>query len=251
MRELCEIRLNKPQRKVKLLTRFGLALLVLSALGLPGTCAAQEIRPTQPTVPPGPLATAVQTSCPGTGAPYGNAALSGGVCTFSCQGEHYDVNGTPTDGCEVADNPVGNHVQSSAANQGTLSACGSPTGTVTGMIPSDKQVHTNPAFTGFDATTGSAPDWYVVQGASGFTCQNTLFAKLTIAGSRMPSCYKLTAITDLHTYTAQANSTGTATIDYSTTNNQFTTNANIYFQVSKTCGTNVVEAPTYTLTYRF
>jgi hypothetical protein len=186
--------------------------------------------------------------CPGYQEPNDNVTCSvNQTCTFSCQGEHYDVDRDPSNGCEVTDSRTGNHTQSSAAAQGDLACFDSQTFTITGVLPSDKRVHESPAIVGFDAASGSAPDWYAIHATGGLTCQNDVVATLTVSGSGSPTCYKLTVITDKHTYTAQTLSSGVATINQ-TGGGQYSNDTDIYFEVQKICSTSVVEAPTYTIT---
>jgi hypothetical protein len=58
-------------------------------------------------------------------------------------------------------------------------------------------------------------------------------------------CYRLTVVTDTHQYAAQTDGTGTASI--SELVGQFPDDTNIYFEVSKTCGTNITENIAWTL----
>jgi len=184
--------------------------------------------------------------CPGYQQPNDNVTCQNNGCTFSCQGEHYDVNGDPSDGCETADSATGNHTQATAAAQGDVTCSDAPLPVISGTLPSDARVHEAPAVVGFDVASGSAPDWYSIN-ATGGLCQNDIVATLQMTGSSHPDCYHLTAITNNATYGAQTNGSGTATINQ--TNGQYSDGTTVLFEVSKTCGTTVTEAPTYTITY--
>jgi len=169
------------------------------------------------------------------------------MCTFSCQGENYDVDGAPANGCEVSDSPQGNHTQSTPQDLGTLScqdASSNPN--ASGTIPSDARVHENAAVVGFDSASGSAPDWFKIEASGGLTCNNDIVLTLTVTGSLSPACYKLTVVTDKNTYSAQTNAAGTAAI--SQTNGQYSDNTVITLEVQKTCSTSVVEDVSYTVT---
>lgn len=187
--------------------------------------------------------------CPGYQQPNDNVTCLGGqTCTFSCQGENYDVDGDPSNGCEVADDPIGNHTQGTAYYLGAPSNCdpGTPY-TANGVLPSDTRVHENTAIIGFDTSTGSAPDWLYVTPTTSTFCQNDVNVTLQMNGSAHPTCYKLTAIAGLNTYSAQTDATGAATIAHSS--GQYPDDGSVYFKIEKTCDTTVVEAPTYTLSY--
>jgi hypothetical protein len=173
---------------------------------------------------------------------------NGTTCTFSCQGENYDVNNDPSDGCEVADAPQGNHTQSSAADEGQVSDCDGGNNmefSFNGQFPSDKRVHENPSVVGFETATGSAPDWYQVLGVGHTFCQNDLVVTLTITGSQNPSCYTFRAVTDKNMYTCVATG-GSCGFNYNS-GGQFSDNTEIYFEVQKTCNTSTTENVTYTI----
>jgi hypothetical protein len=192
------------------------------------------------------------------------------TCTFSCEGENYDVDGTPADGCEVAASPQGNHVQSAAAAGGSAPECDNNSLAqidITGHLPSDTRAHANPAIIGFDAATGSAPDWWTLFPLQGNDCDNDIVMQLTVTNSSSPACYKLTVITNLVAagYTCQTDASGTCPPDPNPSGSctQTTTGAGIcknnggqwsdsgnntiYIEVSKTCSTNVCEDASYTV----
>jgi hypothetical protein len=189
------------------------------------------------------------SSCPGYNLPSDNVTFDGQtqLCTFSCKGENYDVNNNPVDGCEVPDSTTGNHLQNTALRMPPQSCNDGVTGTISGVIPSDRQVHTNPLVTGFDPNTGSAPDWYVVNDTGGF-CQNDIVATLTVQQSSAPGCYQLKIITPNGTYSATADS-GTASINQ--LNAGYPDGSDILFEVLKLCTSNQVESPTYTIQFHF
>jgi hypothetical protein len=152
----------------------------------------------------GPCKTA--SDCPGAGKPNSSVACTSGKCTFECNGENYDVNGDPTDGCEVPDIcpsvggtakcPVDNHTSALATAVGSFS-CTDPDSAqnLDGLVPSDARDHA-PAIDGFDATCGAAPDYFSIVGSGG-VCQND--ANLTLqmgTTAAQKGCYELHLLTD-------------------------------------------------------
>jgi hypothetical protein len=184
------------------------------------------------------------TVCPGYMQPNDNVTCqTGSTCTFSCQGENYDVDGQEANGCEVADSPQGNHAQGTAVNEGDESDCDSPF-SFGGHLVSDTRVHETPAIAGFDTASGSAPDWYVLFGVGNTFCENDIVLTLTVTGSSSPACYHFNVITDKYTYSCQTDATGTCGFN-DASGGQFSDNTNIYVEVSKTCGTTVTENVAY------
>jgi len=170
----------------------------------------------------------------------------GGPAALVCQGETYDVNGNHADGCEIHDATTDNHVANKAAKQGTYSACdmnGTAGFNITGQLPSDTRCH-DPSIDGFDARTGSAPDFISIIGAGHTFCENDLVASLQIIGSNKPTCYHFAVNTGRNMYQCDVDATGTCGFNFDS-GSQFYDGATITFEVSKTCGTDVVEAPTY------
>jgi hypothetical protein len=179
------------------------------------------------------------------------------TCTFSCQGENYDVNNNPADGCEVPDAPTGNHTKSTAADEGQVSDCDGNNNnefSFGGQMPSDKQVHATPAVVGFDPTTGSAPDFYKIEGVGHTFCENNIVMQLCVTGSSSPGCYKLSVTPDSgNDFSCQTDSSGCCPDAgcgmgiCGTGSGQFSDNTEIYLEIQKTCGTSVSENVTYTV----
>jgi hypothetical protein len=209
------------------------------------------------------------TVCPGYMKAADNVTCTTAMaCTFSCQGESYDVDNNPADGCEVADAPQGNHTESTAASEGSLSDCddGGIDFTFTGQLPSDKQVHEDPAVVGFNAVTGSAPDWYGIVGVGHTFCENDIVMQLCVHGSSSPSCYELTVM-GTSTYSCQTDATGCCPPDPSpqgtcsgavasagickNNGGEFDDNTTVFIEVQKTCNTSVTENVTYTVDGHF
>jgi hypothetical protein len=191
--------------------------------------------------------------CPGFMQPNDNVTCNvSEMCTFSCQGEHYDVNNDPSDGCEVADSPQGNHTQSTPASAtGTFSECDTTSATLfSGTLPSDQRVHENPAVVGFDTASGSAPDWVSITPTTGTFCQNDIVATLNIMGSAFPTCYKLNVTTDKVMYSCQTDATGSCTINHDT-GGQFSDGTSVLFEISKTCSTAQTESVGYDVVGHF
>jgi hypothetical protein len=197
------------------------------------------------------------------GTAQGTATLTGVEGTMSCEGENYDVNNDTTDGCEVADSPQGNHTVNTAANPGgTVSQCddGTLAPLLSGTILSDARAHQEPAILGFDASTGSAPDWEALTTGSSAVCSNDIVLSLSTTGEASAAsngCYKLTVMTDLgDTYSAQTDSSGSTpdaaagSIDHDS-GGQFSDGSVVKFEVQKTCGTSVREDVSWTISGHF
>ncbi|HEU5430173.1 MAG TPA: hypothetical protein VFU81_00840 [Thermomicrobiales bacterium] len=175
-----------------------------------------------------------------------DAACVSGNCKMTCRGDNYDVDGDPGNGCEQLDTG-GGHTQQTAVSRGAKSCNDTASqGSFSGTILSDGRAHANPAVTGFNSVTGSAPDWWSVD-ATGGSCVNDLAATITTSGGGPSgSCYKLTIITDKATESATISgddATGaTVAADYSE-------DKTIYFKIEKICNLPVQEAVSYTVSY--
>jgi len=180
------------------------------------------------------------------GAPEVIVTCEGGTCAFACLGESYDVNENQADGCETSDEPAGHHTREWAQSAGSLPCSDSMSNPeIAGIMPSDAWPHVSPAIDGFNAASGSSPDWYVVR-ATGGLCSNNISLTLRVTDSSNLSCYRLTVETDRNTLTCSTNTTGTCTVTSGTSS--YGDDTNIYIAVDKTCDTSVVEAATYTVT---
>ncbi len=175
--------------------------------------------------------------CPGYMKPNSDASCQNGTtCAFTCEGEHYDVNDDPTDGCEVADAPTGNHTQSTPAYVGDVSCDDGNGHTVhfTGTLPSDTRVHANPAVTGFDSPSGSAPDWYYINATGGLTCVDDVVLNFTPSGTIHAACYGIKVITDKNTYSCS----GGCAINHSS--GQYSDGSVILIEITKSCSTSTI-----------
>jgi hypothetical protein len=188
-------------------------------------------------------------ACPGVGAPDANiACLRDASCTFSCQGEHYDVDDDPETGCEVVDSPLDNHVEANASDLGSFPCTdGDSNPDIAGTLHSDARAHEMAGVNGFDATTGSAPDWYRLFADVG-VCENEVVLTLIIngVGSNL-DCYQLYVYTDEGTYSCTTSTTGSCFINQDGTG-LYSDDSDIRIAVSKTCDTTVTESVTYTVT---
>ena len=187
------------------------------------------------------------TTCPGYQATRDNVTCAMGTdCTFSCQGEAYDVDGAADDGCEVSDATEANHTQASAVDVGPITSCetGGADVSLSGELPSDDRVHEHPVVDGFDATTGAAPDWFSFVPID--ACSADLALTLTVTGSTSPACYALGVVTDLQSFGCQATSGGACSVVE--TGTAYTPGNPILVSVRKTCGTSVAESASYTVT---
>jgi hypothetical protein len=183
------------------------------------------------------------------GTAMGFATLTG-EANMTCQGEHYDVNGEESDGCEVSELHPGHTIMSNALSEGSYSSCksGQPEFSFTGNLPSDARAHADPTVTGFDAASGSAPFWAYVTDVPSSLCDDVIDVTLTTTGEATAhdnSCYQLHVITDKNTYSAQTGSDGTATIAAGA--GAFSDGTNIDFEITKLCSTSVTENISWTI----
>ncbi|MGH7284099.1 MAG: hypothetical protein ACRELY_21440 [Polyangiaceae bacterium] len=190
--------------------------------------------------------------CPGLDASSDNVLCGGeagsSACTFSCQGEHYDVDQDPSDGCEIADTPEGNHTIPTAISLGSVSCHDdSSAQNLSGSMPSDERVHEEPSIDGFSVVSGSAADYWTIVGSGG-TCDDDLNLTLTITGSSMPTCYTLTATTSsAHgPYNCTVGPTGSCSI--SNGSGSYSDGDTLVWYVTRTCSAVTPEAVTYAIT---
>lgn len=188
--------------------------------------------------------------CPGYQKPNTNVTCtSQGTCTFSCQGNNYDVDADPANGCEQNDPvfPSGpGHTMGTAYPLGSKS-CSDPESTFSGVILSDQRTHEIPAVENFNVATGAAPDFWVVN-ATGGLCEDDVSATITTSGGGNSNCYRLSFIPDNGiTQSVVVNGHGTATISGGP--GSYHDGDKIYFKIEKTCSTSISEAVSYQVTY--
>jgi hypothetical protein len=189
--------------------------------------------------------------CPGLGKANDNVVCdttsSSPTCTFSCQGENYDVNNTTNDGCEIADSPTGNHLNTTAASGGSLPCTdGSSNPNLKGEIVSDKRAHADPTIAGFNTTTGSAPDFFTIDATGGTFCEDDISITFTVSGSSNPACYTVIVVSNKNNDSCTASAAGTCSFSHGS--GWYSDNTNISFEVEKTCSTAVSEVATYAIT---
>ncbi len=187
------------------------------------------------------------TVCPGSALANVNVSCVSPACTFSCQGEHYDVDNSAANGCEVVDKPLGNHVALGAIGLGTVSCSDGNGHTVVGagIMPSDGRSHATPAVTGFDTASGSAPDLFNVDASGGTFCVNDISIALAVTGASSPACYQLSVVTDKGTHTCQTDATGKCTA--SSGSGSYSGGTTITITVKKTCSAATRGNPSYTV----
>jgi hypothetical protein len=171
---------------------------------------------------------------------------------MSCQGDNYDVNNNPNDGCERAHGSTPGHSQGSATARGNTDCNdGDSQDTITGVILSDSRVH-SPGVTGFNTTVGAAPDWwsrYDQGNPSCFLCFCTddYSITFTTSGGGNTPCYQLTFYTDNTTNSVTVTGNGSATM--SGGSGSYTDGSTVYFEVQKICSLPVQEAVNYAISY--
>ncbi|MDB4929640.1 MAG: Tryptophan synthase alpha chain [Myxococcaceae bacterium] len=190
-------------------------------------------------------------NCGGCGVGCATGCM-GGVCggaSLTCGASTYDVNGLAADGCEVSDDAIAGHTQSTAAVRPSLGCSDTSSSSVNGArIVSDARTHSPPP-PGFVGTVGAAPDWYSVLATGGTFCANNYGVTIvTSGGSSAGSCYSVTLITDRTTVSMAVSGSGSNTMS-STAFGLYTENSTVYFRVEKTCSLPVRENVSYTLSY--
>jgi hypothetical protein len=182
--------------------------------------------------------------CPGFGQSTADVACSASSCTLSCKGENYDVDNNPPNGCEFVDAPLGNHTSGSALSLGSHD-CFDNNFSYSGTILSDSRTHANPAVTGFDGTTGSAPDWHTTTATGGPFCTNDLSFTLTTSGGGPSACYRLTIFTNALPGGVGCTTTGAGVCSVTRPSGSYSDNSTVGFRVDKTCRSSTRERVTY------
>ncbi|MBW2732664.1 MAG: hypothetical protein JRH20_09745, partial [Deltaproteobacteria bacterium] len=78
--------------------------------------------------------------CPGEDSDTVQRDCIDGQCALACRGEHYDVNGDITDGCEITDDLPMHASEKDAVDLGSVTDC-SLTQTMSATMPSDGRLH--------------------------------------------------------------------------------------------------------------
>jgi len=120
--------------------------------------------------------------------------------------------------------------------------------TVNGQIPSDTQVHENPAVDGFNATAGAAPDWYQIEATGGAFCQDDVNLDLHLVSAKeMKGCYRLMLITDKNPQQAcTTDENGNCHVGYGA--GSYSDGSTIFFYVEKLCNAGVSDDASYQVT---
>ncbi len=191
--------------------------------------------------------------CPGNGISTDIVSCTNQACTFDCIGENYDPSGNPANGCNVAASPQGNHTVGTATYFGAFDCIdGDSSFSISGTFPSDSFTHESPAITGFDSSTGSAPDYWSITGLGGsfpsVICDNDLQLNVFLTGSSNPGCYQITINDPSYgVTTAVFNPAGEAQINPGDSSPNYGSGDTITIELSKTCSTPY-EAPTFSST---
>ena len=195
--------------------------------------------------------------CPGQSQAADNVTCVGSPlsCRFSCQGEHYDVNNSPADGCEISDPTTDNHTTNKPTSVGDR-ACydGSSDPNISGRLPSDNRVHENNAVDGFDPRTGSAPDYYSIHATGESSifnpCTDNVVLTLATSGAANPACYHMHVSTDKVQLDCDTDGSGGCMINASGTG-QYTDGSTIVVEVYKVnkagCTATDDDNPSYTV----
>ncbi|MFN8590040.1 MAG: hypothetical protein U0031_01180 [Thermomicrobiales bacterium] len=181
--------------------------------------------------------------CPGYYAPNANVFCQNSICTLSCKGDFYDVNGSSADGCEASG--FANHTWDTAFSLGSVRCFDDEGGTFSGKIVSDARVHEAPSVPEFNSFTGAAPTYWVIY-ASGGACSNDPFMSISMPGA-INGCYQLTFFSDKGTWsTPVTNGAGSISLG----SGSYSDGTYVRFKVEKTCSSATVkEERNYSVTY--
>jgi hypothetical protein len=188
--------------------------------------------------------------CPGYGQPGVAVACTNPTtkaCSFACSGDNYDVDNDISDGCEEADDVPPGHTMGTAGMLTSQDCSDSSMGSFTGSIDSDSRTH-NPPVMGFNATTGSAPDYWAVQATGGTFCTNNYSVTISTSGGGSTTCYRFRIITDKLTDTANLSGNDSATLADSASG-RYSSGSTIYFVMEKTCSLPTQEAVFYSVSF--
>lgn len=157
-------------------------------------------------------------ACPGLNRANTNVGCVQPACSYSCKGETYDVDANKNTGCESTETKTGNHTANTEEKVGDRPCYDdSSDPNISGQITTDAELHENPAIPGFDAVTGSAPDYYVIRAtgqSSPFNlCVNNvdLTLAVTVAAAQR-NCFHLRVETNRNAYDCDTDSTGACRI---------------------------------------
>ena len=166
---------------------------------------------------------------------------------MSCRGDHFDVDGSLNNGCEVLDVTPPGHTESSPSHRGSKD-CSDTTSrdSFESAVPSDAREHKNPPVANFSGTVGAAPDYWVVRADGGMFCVNDIAATFKTSGGGATSCYRLSIRTNKRTETLDV--TGSSSTSITTGTGAYSGGSDIYFIVEKTCS-SPPENVRYTVEY--
>ncbi|MEO6419870.1 MAG: hypothetical protein ABIP39_10710 [Polyangiaceae bacterium] len=190
--------------------------------------------------------------CPGIGQTADDVSCFLSSCTFTCQGENFDVDKDSTNGCEAPDTVPPGHTVLSAASLGSVSCLDAAT-VFTGKIVSDARTHTNPAVDGFNSFSGSAPDIWVaktVDPDAGICDGSYSVSIVTTGGSTTGTCYRLIVSSGL-LGSDQVDLSGDATATITGLAGSYTPGNDVRFTVKKTCNTTTTESVSYAVKVSF
>ena len=184
---------------------------------------------------------ACNETCPGIGAPGALAACEAEACTFVCQGNRWDVDGDPANGCEAVNTHTG--FSTGTAVDFGVPGCGSLV-TFQGTMYADAREH-DPAPPGFNPATRSVPQWYRVRSRGqvlGLPCQIPPRLELTMGG--VTGCYRIRAITADDPQATAPVVNGVATLPLLSS---LLVGQVLHFGIEKSCLTPIHEAVPYQL----
>ena len=183
--------------------------------------------------------------CPGYGQATAVVGCTSPTCTFACKGESYDCNGSPADGCEVADTFPGAHSQATATTWAPSPANdGASAQNISGLA--DRRARApGPVVAGFDPASGGAPDWYRICGGRPVR-QDDINLTLQVAGSATPDV--LPDAGDHQRLDVPCQTSASGSCGVSPGMSSYGDDSEIYLVVEKTCAGGGGGAVSYTIT---
>lgn len=185
-------------------------------------------------------------ACPGLGLANAIASCADPAtskCDLVCQGDNFDIDKDPKNGCERFRMSPPGHTMDTAGDRGSKSCKdGESADSFFADLLSDARRHT-----GFAGSVGAAPDFWKVFGTGGACINDYDVTIQTTGGNPTDLCYQLTIITNKKTDSAKLTGAGSANLASGV--GSYESNTMLYFKIEKICNFNLPEAVKYTVSY--
>jgi hypothetical protein len=174
-----------------------------------------------------------------------------GTLSYTCKGEHYDVDGNHSNGCEQLQTNTSHAEDATATDLGSASCSDAASQqTVSSQnLYSDSRTHQNPTVAGFDTQVGSAPEWFKISATGGLCTDDYSLTFSTTGGASVAQCYKLTIVTDKITASTVPIGGSATAPTISGGASSYSDGTTIYFEVQKVCNLPIQEAVGYSFSF--